>query len=61
MSDNEYRCRDCATRTDSFVTACSNCGANSFAHVLDRKESEGRDVTAEVAKLSRPLNPLVPA
>jgi predicted nucleic acid-binding Zn-ribbon protein len=60
MTDTLYRCRRCDTRTDSFMTACPDCGEQSYDRVLDDHDATNPSAETELAKLSRPLNPLAP-
>jgi predicted ATP-dependent serine protease len=60
MSDTLYRCRTCGTRTESFMTACSDCGEQSYERLLDDHGTDNPTAEAELAKLSRPLNPIAP-
>lgn len=59
MSETEYKCRQCGTHNESFLTACPSCDGQTYERVLTEHDTE-HGVSAEVAKLSRPLNPLAP-
>jgi len=61
MSESTYRCCSCMELNESFLYECSHCGSRKYERVMTDSETEASDLEADVAKLSRPLNPLVPA
>jgi len=52
---------DCAAEIDEFPTECPECGGSEFERVVDAEGSDEETLVDEMAKLSRPLNPVAPA
>jgi predicted nucleic acid-binding Zn-ribbon protein len=63
MTDPTYVCTDCETELAEFPIECPECGGSEFERVTDDEESDEDEETLmdEMAKLSRPLNPVAPA
>lgn len=53
---------DCGTHIESFLEPCPECGSQQFESRTTESEDETDDpITDEIAKLTRPVNPLAPA
>jgi predicted ATP-dependent serine protease len=63
MSDRELVCLSCGTESESFLTECPHCGGSEYRSTtsVSESESETENLESQLAKLSRPVNPLVPA
>jgi len=61
MSERTYICVDCEAEFEEFTAECSECGGTEFRTETDEDTEEVDDLINEVAKLSRPLNPVAPA
>ena len=63
MSERELVCLSCGVESDSFLTECSNCGESHYRSRSSASESAEKQDAFEsrLARLSRPVNPLVPA
>lgn len=63
MTERELVCLSCESKSDSFLTECSNCGASEYKSVTTVSESTAEEEKFEsrLARFSRPVNPLVPA
>jgi predicted nucleic acid-binding Zn-ribbon protein len=62
MSEREFICLECGTHVESFLDPCPECGSQQFESTTDQSE-DGHDeqITGEIAKLTRPVNPIAPA
>lgn len=60
MTDRIYVCEACETEIESFPEECPECGGSEFRTEVGESGAE-EDLIDEVAKLSRPLNPVAPA
>ena len=62
MSEREFICLDCGTHVESFLDPCPECGSQQFESTTDESEHEDDEqITDEIAKLTRPVNPIAPA
>jgi hypothetical protein len=62
MSEREFICLDCGTHVESFLDPCPECGSQQFESTTDQSEDEhDEQITDEIAKLTRPVNPIAPA
>jgi len=60
MSERVYICAACETEIESFPEKCPECGGSEFRTEVCESDAE-EELIDEVAKLSRPLNPVAPA
>jgi predicted nucleic acid-binding Zn-ribbon protein len=61
MTDREFICLDCGTHVESFLDPCPECGSQQFESTTDDAEEQDEPITDEIAKLTRPVNPIAPA
>ncbi len=63
MAERKLVCLSCNSKSDGFLTECSNCGAKEYKSVTTVSEPTPEDEKFEsrLARFSRPVNPLVPA
>lgn len=63
MTDATYICVECEAEIEEFPIECPECGGTEFERVTDEEGDEEEEETLmdEMAKLSRPLNPVAPA
>ncbi len=62
MSEREFICLDCGTHVESFLDPCPECGSQQFESKTEESEEEDDEqITDEIAKLTRPVNPIAPA
>lgn len=59
MSERTFVCLDCGAHTDSFLDPCPECGSTQFESTTDHDDDE-EPLTEELAKLTRPMNPIAP-
>lgn len=60
MSGRKLICLDCGTHVESFLDPCPECGSKQFESTTGESEEE-EPHTDEIAKLTRPVNPIAPA
>lgn len=62
MSEREFICLDCGTHVESFLDPCPECGSQQFeSKTEESEEADDEQITEEIAKLTRPVNPIAPA
>lgn len=62
MSERTFVCLDCGARTESFLEPCPECDSTQFESTTDYDDEETEEpLTDELAKLTRPVNPIAPA
>lgn len=61
MSERTFVCLDCGAPTESFLEPCPECDSTQFESTTDHTEEEDEPLTEEIAKLTRPVNPIAPA
>ena len=61
MSERTFVCLDCGAHTESFLDPCPECDSTQFESTTDHAEKEEEPLADEIAKLTRPVNPIAPA
>lgn len=62
MSEREFICLECGTQVETFLEPCPECGSRQFESKTEESEEEDDEqITDEIAKLTRPVNPIAPA
>ena len=62
MSERTFVCLNCGARTESFLEPCPECESTQFESTTDHADEEQEEpLTDELAKLTRPVNPIAPA
>ncbi|MXR50845.1 hypothetical protein GRX03_04390 [Halovenus sp. WSH3] len=62
MSERVFVCLDCGTRVETFLEPCPDCDSEQFkSTTADSGDEREEPLTEELAKLTRPVNPIAPA